>query len=87
MSASDQETLDTLAIKRFETWSFPVFQAGAKDAYLTSHGLPISDETSSNLDAAIAELAFSALQKAVNNDPYWVEAAPRSWFGLNVPGI
>lgn len=31
------------------------------------------------------------LQKAVNDDPYyprvyWDDAAPRSWFGLNVPG-
>lgn len=91
LATSDQQALDALAIKLFDTWSFPVLQAEAKTAYQIAHGLPISDEASSSLDAAIAELAFSALQKAVNNDPYypkvyWVDAGPRSWFGLDVPG-
>jgi hypothetical protein len=91
LATSDQQALDALAIELFDTWSFPVLQAEAKTAYQIAHGLPISDEASSSLDAAIAELAFSALQKAVNNDPYypkvyWVDAGPRSWFGLDVPG-
>ncbi|RAO74129.1 uncharacterized protein BHQ10_010141 [Talaromyces amestolkiae] len=91
LATSDQKALDALAIELFETWSFPVLQAEAKAAYQTAHGLPISDEASSSLDAAIEELAFSALQKAINNDPYypkvyWVDSAPRNWFGLDVPG-
>jgi hypothetical protein len=91
LATSDQQALDALAIELFESWSFPVLQAEAKAAYQTAHGLPTSDEASSSLDAAIEELAFSAIQKAINNDPYypkiyWVDAAPRSWFGLDVPG-
>lgn len=91
LATPDQQALDALAIDLFENWSFPVLQAEAKAAYQTAHGLPISNEASLSLDAAIEELAFSALQKAINNDPYypkvyWVDSAPRDWFGLDVPG-
>jgi hypothetical protein len=60
-------------------------------AFQTAHGIPISQEADSSLDAAIDELTFSSIQKAVNNDPYypkvyWVDGGPRSWFGLDVPG-
>ncbi|CEL11149.1 hypothetical protein ASPCAL14254 [Aspergillus calidoustus] len=91
LATEDQRALDTLAIEINNDHSFPVLKASAKAAYKTAHGLPVSDEASSSLDAAIDELAFSAIQKAVNNDPYYpkvyvVDAGPREWFGLDVPG-
>jgi hypothetical protein len=91
LATSDQRDLDTLAIKISEDYGFVILKGEAKAAYITAHGLPVSQEAGSSLDAAIDELAFSAVQKAVNNDPYhpkvyWVDAAPRSWFGLDVPG-
>jgi hypothetical protein len=91
LATSDQRTLDALAIKINQDKSFPVLKAEAKAAYKTAHGLPVSDEASSSLDAAIDELAFSSIQKAVNSDSYfpkvyWVDAGPRNWFGLDVPG-
>ncbi|KAJ5403462.1 hypothetical protein N7509_003333 [Penicillium cosmopolitanum] len=91
LATPDQKELDSLAIKLNQNYDFVVLKAEAKAAYQTAHGLPISDEASSRLDAAIDELAFSALQKAINTDPYhpkayWVDAGPRSWFDLDVPG-
>ncbi|KAJ6020777.1 hypothetical protein N7540_006281 [Penicillium herquei] len=91
LATEDQRNLDELVIQINQNYSFPVLWAEAKAAYKTAHGLPISDEAESTLDAAIDELAVSAIQKAVNNDPYhpkvyWVDSAPRTWFGLNVPG-
>jgi hypothetical protein len=91
LATPDQKELDALAIELNQNYDFVVLKAEAKVAYQTAHGLPISDEAASRLDAAIDELAFSALQKAINTDPYypkvyWVDAGPRSWFGLDVPG-
>lgn len=91
LATSDQKELDALAIKLSQDYKFTILKGEAKAAYQTAHGLPISDEASSSLDAAIDELAFSALQKAINTDPYypkvyWVDAGPRNWFGLEVPG-
>jgi hypothetical protein len=91
LATEDQRVLDALAIEINNGHNFPVLKASAKAAYQAAHGLPISDEASSTLDAAIDELAFSAIQKAVNNDPYYpkvyvVDAGPREWFGLDVPG-
>ncbi|PYH79078.1 hypothetical protein BO82DRAFT_316180 [Aspergillus uvarum CBS 121591] len=91
LATSDQRDLDALAIEIYQDNSFPVLKAEAKAAYKTAHGSPISDEASSSLDAAIEELIFSSVQKAVNNDPYypkvyWVDAGPRDWFDLEVPG-
>ncbi|KAK4031418.1 hypothetical protein C8A01DRAFT_21351 [Parachaetomium inaequale] len=91
LATSDQAYLDALAIKINNAYGFPVLKAEAKAAYQLAHGSDISDEASSTLDAAIDELAFSAIQKAVNTDVYhpkvyWVDAGPRSWFGLDVPG-
>ncbi|KAJ6000593.1 hypothetical protein N7481_001002 [Penicillium waksmanii] len=91
LATPDQKELDALAIKLNQKYDFVVLKAEAKVAYQTAHGLPISDAASSRLDAAIDELAFSALQKAINTDPYhpkayWVDAGPRSWFDLDVPG-
>lgn len=91
LATSDQRALDTLAIQLNQENSFVVLKAEAKAAYKTAHGFPISNEASSSLDEAIDELAFSAIQKAVNIDAYhpkvyWVDAGPRNWFGLDVPG-
>ncbi|KAJ5370890.1 uncharacterized protein N7496_006982 [Penicillium cataractarum] len=91
LATSDQETLDAFAIKINQDDNFTVLKAEAKAAYKTAHGLPISDEASSSIDAAIDELAFSSVQKAVNSDTYfpkvyWLDAGPRNWFGLDVPG-
>ncbi|KAL2803351.1 hypothetical protein BJX63DRAFT_75069 [Aspergillus granulosus] len=91
VATTDQRDLDALAIKINNDHSFTVLKAEAKAAYKTAHGLPISDEASATLDQAIDELAFSAIQKAVNGDPYYpkvylVDAGPREWFGLDVPG-
>ncbi|KAB8276390.1 hypothetical protein BDV30DRAFT_235841 [Aspergillus minisclerotigenes] len=91
LATSDQQELDALAIQIYQDYPFTVLKAEAKVAYQTAHGLPISDEAASSLNASIEELVFSAVQKAVNNDPYhpkvyWVDSGPRSWFGLDVPG-
>ncbi|KAL4862809.1 hypothetical protein BDV12DRAFT_178364 [Aspergillus spectabilis] len=91
LATVDQRDLDALAIEINNDHSFTVLKAEARAAYRTAHGLPVSDEASSSLDAAINELAFSAIQKAVNSDPYYpkvyvVDAGPRKWFGLDVPG-
>ncbi|KAB8255665.1 hypothetical protein BDV32DRAFT_161691 [Aspergillus pseudonomiae] len=91
LATSDQQELDALAIQIYQDYPFTVLKAEAKAAYQTAHGIIISDEAASSLDAAIEELVFSAVQKAVNNDPYhpkvyWVDSGPRSWFGLDVPG-
>lgn len=91
LATSDQHALDALAIKINQDDNFTVLKAEAKAAYKTAHGLPISDEAASSLDVAIDELAFSAIQKAINSDVhfpkvYWVDAGPRSWFGLDVSG-
>ncbi|KAJ5949049.1 hypothetical protein N7454_000633 [Penicillium verhagenii] len=91
LATTDQRNLDDLAIQIYQNNTFTVLKAEAKAAYETAHGLPISEEALSSLDAAIDELAFSSIQKAVNNDPYYpkvysVNAAPHNWFGLDVPG-
>ncbi|KAL5334689.1 hypothetical protein BJX70DRAFT_411111 [Aspergillus crustosus] len=91
LATEDQRTLDAIAIEINNDHSFKVLKAEAKTAYKTAHGLSVSDEASFSLDAAIDEIAFSAIQKAVNNDPYYpkvyvVDAGPRQWFGLDVPG-
>lgn len=91
LATPGQKELDSLAIKIYQDHDFAVLKSEAKATYRTAHGYPISDEASSSLDAAIDELAFSAIQKAVNTDPfypkvYWVDAGPRNWFGLHVPG-
>ncbi|CAL5869189.1 uncharacterized protein PFLUO_LOCUS3417 [Penicillium psychrofluorescens] len=91
LATIDQHALDALAIEISNDDHFVVLKAEAKAAFQTAHGLPISDEAASSLDEAIDELAFSSIQKAVNTDAYhpkiyWVDAGPRNWFGLDVPG-
>lgn len=91
LATPDQRALDELAIDIYQENAFAVLKAEAKGAYKVAHGHPISDEASSSLDEAIEELTFSAVQKAVNTDPYypkvyWYDSGPRSWFDLDVPG-
>lgn len=91
LATPDQQALDALAIDIYQDNAFTVLKGEAKAAYKTAHGYPISDEASSSLDEAIEELAFSAVQKAVNIDPYhpkvyWYDSGPRNWFGMDVPG-
>jgi len=91
LATDEQRTLDARAVALNQADGFPVLKAEAKAAYKLAHGLPVSKEAEARLDNAINELAFSAIQKAVNNDPlypkvYWADAPPRSWPGVNVPG-
>ncbi|WP_020649119.1 hypothetical protein [Solimonas variicoloris] len=92
LAADAQRALDARAIAIRDSSDFAVAKGLAKSQYQIAHGLPISDEAAARLDAAIDELAFSAIQKAVNDDAlrpqvYWVNnAAPKTWFGLQVPG-
>jgi hypothetical protein len=91
LATPDQIELDQLAVRVYRDYSFSELRSLAAGAYVFAHGQPIGPEAMSRLNAAIDELVFSAIQKAVNNDPYrpkvyWVDAPPRAWFGLNVPG-
>ncbi|WP_082742178.1 hypothetical protein [Burkholderia sp. MSMB1078WGS] len=91
LATDDQFTLDALAVRIDRDNSYPVLKAEAKAAYVLAAGSVVSAEAASRLDSAIDELAFSAIQKAVNNDPfnpkvYWVNASSRSWKGIDVPG-
>lgn len=57
----------------------------------TLGGLAGSAQNAAALSTTINELAFSAVQKAINSDParpkvYWdSDAAAKQWWGLNVP--
>lgn len=91
LATPDQRLLDQRAIQRHQVDRFPAARAQAKATYLLAHGLPFSEEALARLDQDIDELAFSAIQKAINGDPlypkvYWVNAPARQWFGLKVPG-
>lgn len=88
---ADQKALDALATRLYQNVPFPVLKAEARAAYLQAHGGNLSNEAASRLDAALNELTFSAIQKAVNSDPnfprvYWLNTAPHAWGELNVPG-
>lgn len=91
LATPEQAALDELAIEIYEDNSFYQLRRKATNAYILGHGNPVSEEAQSFLNQTIDELVFSAIQKAVNNDPYhpkvyFVNAAPHTWFGLNVPG-
>jgi len=88
---ADQATLDALAVKVNKDNGYPVLKAEAKAAYALAYGGNVSTEAASRLDNAIAELAFSAVQKAVDSDPYnpkvyWLNTAPHTSGGVTVPG-
>lgn len=91
LATADQVALDALAVQINRNNGYPVLKAEAKAAYALAYGGNVSAEAASRLDNAINELAFSAIQKSVNGDPfnpkvYWVDAPPRNWPGVNVPG-
>lgn len=91
LATADQLALDQRATRVDKAYPFPVARLQAKAAYRLAHGLPVSAEAESRLDQAIDELAFSAVQKAVNGDPlypkvYWLNAPPHRWFGTSVQG-
>lgn len=65
--------------------SFLVPDATASAAYVTAHGVLVSPEAATRLENAIDELRFSAIQKAVNADPYRPKVycqAPKSSLSL-----
>ncbi|WP_432720515.1 DUF1214 domain-containing protein [Jeongeupia wiesaeckerbachi] len=91
LATPEQQALDAKAIQIKKNNLFLLQRGQLAAAYSTAHGAPISSEASASLNHAIDELVFSAIQKAVNNDPlypkvYWLNAPPRDWFGLKVPG-
>ncbi|WP_205700948.1 DUF1214 domain-containing protein [Jeongeupia sp. USM3] len=91
LATPEQQALDARAIQISKRNPFLLQRAQLASAYAAAHGAPISREAGARLDEAIDELVFSAIQKAVNNDPaypkvYWLNAPPRDWFGLTVPG-
>lgn len=91
LATVDQLTLDQRAARVDQAYAFPVARLQAKAAYRLAHGLPVSAEAEARLDQAIDELAFSAVQKAVNGDPlypkvYWLNAPPHRWPGTTVQG-
>ena len=91
LATADQLALDQRATRVDKAYLFPVARLQAKAAYRLAHGLPVSAEAEARLDQAIDELAFSAVQKAVNGDPlypqvYWLNAPPHQWFGTTVQG-
>ncbi|MBM3114318.1 DUF1214 domain-containing protein [Jeongeupia naejangsanensis] len=91
LATPEQQALDAKAIQIKKNNLFLLQRGQLAAAYSAAHGAPISSEASASLNHAIDELVFSAIQKAVNNDPlypkiYWLNAPPRDWFGLKVPG-
>ncbi len=91
LATEDQHTLDQLATHIYQTYPFTSLRENAKEVYVKAYKKPLTKEAESVLNAAIDELIFSSIQKAVNDDPYhpkvgWVQSGPREWFGLDVPG-
>lgn len=86
-----QKALDQRAVQINQNWNYPVLKAEAKAAYVAAHGSPLSSEAKELLNLAINELAFSALQKAVNDDPKYpkvyslnINTAPHQAAGVSV---
>lgn len=97
LATRDQLALDALAADLYKSTDFSIPRSAARAQYLLTlkkYGKTIDPQTEDDIDVAIDELVFSALQKAVNNDPahpkvYWTDAPPRDaahWFGIDVPG-
>jgi len=91
LATADQRELDAAAIALYDSNRFEPLRSEAKAAYVAARQQIPSTEALSRLDLAIDELVFSAIQKIINGDPYrpklyWVNAQPRQWFGLDVPG-
>lgn len=91
LATADQQALDAKAISISSNNNFAAQRAADGTAYVTAYGLLLSPQAAVRLNPALNELVFSAIQKAVNNDPlypkvYWLNAPPRAWFGQQVPG-
>lgn len=91
LATEDQRALDQLATHIYQTYPFTSLRKKAKDVYTKAYKKPLTKEAESVLQSAIDELVFSSIQKAVNDDPYhpkigWVQAGPREWYGLTLPG-
>lgn len=91
LATPDQVALDIRAIRLFAASDFEPLRTEARLSYITARQQLPSAEALSRLDLAIDELVFSAIQKVVNGDAYrpviyWVNAQPRRWFELDVPG-
>lgn len=91
LATPDQRALDEATIALNASQRFEPLRSEAKAAFIAARQQVPSEEALSRLDQAIDELVFSAIQKVINGDPYrpalyWVNAQPRQWFGLTVPG-
>ena len=91
LATEDQRALDQLATHIYQTYPFTSLREKAKEVYIKAYKKPLTKEAENVLQSAIDELVFSSIQKAVNDDPYhpkigWVQAGPRAWFGLSLPG-
>lgn len=65
LATTDQQELDALSIQINQSNNYPLLKAQAKAAYKLAYGGSLSIEAESRLNNAINELAFSAIQKAV----------------------
>ncbi|MDQ8037041.1 MAG: hypothetical protein REI12_06430 [Pedobacter sp.] len=91
---ADQKALDSKAAQINSNWDYPALKAEVRAAYVAAYAIgkgTVSAEAQARLDNAVDELAFSAIQKAVNNDPwfpkvYWLNTPPHAWAGSSIPG-
>lgn len=96
LRTKNQLFLDELATSLHQKDPFTEQQLKTRATFLAtvrSHGPDIVIPSFDLLDKAVDELAFAAIQQAVNDDPEhprvgWVSAPPRSWrsVALAVPG-
>ena len=96
LATQDQRALDQYALSLYHSDAFDLLRGVARAQYiktLKKYHVPITAQTSSDIDTAIDELVFSSIQKSVNADPanprvYWVDTASRThdWYGLHVVG-
>lgn len=91
LATPSQRELDQQAIKIYDKYPFELLRKEAAIVYKKAYRDALTDEAKVLLQPMIDELVFSALQKAINDDAYhpevyWVDAGPRDWFELSVPG-
>lgn len=96
LDTEDQVRLDALAVEINRDNSFKALRWTARNTIvgtLKLRGKSIDESVSKDIDVAVDELVFSAIQKAVNNDPaypkvYSANQPPRviRSLGLSVPG-
>ncbi|PKI83526.1 hypothetical protein MVES1_002875 [Malassezia vespertilionis] len=96
LATQDQKALDELSLALSKSPKLDDARKTARDQYvrtLRKYKVLFSSQTWQDLDTTMEELVFSAVQKAVNNNPadpkvYWVDTAQRThdWFDLQVRG-